>query len=243
MPSLCTVPTTLKAGHVGADQKCRHALHRLAAALDERLRESRNHSGAMAVADPDLPAVEPPVRSVLAERRGRLDVLRIGADLGLGQRVRGEKIATRERRQVALLLLIVAVQHDRLGAEPAVDADENGERSIDRRERLEHPRVRRRRQLETAVLLRDGEPQHPDLGECLDDVLGDRLFFVELRRVDQIALHLAKALDQTTNRARLVGVPLVEPARIREKKRVENYTREDSAGERRFLISRRGRRL
>jgi hypothetical protein len=45
-------------------------------------------------------------------------------------------------------------------------------------------------------------------------------------------LHLAEALDETANRARLVRAPLVEWARIREEKRIEDYTREDSAGER-----------
>ncbi len=222
----------LEPRHVGADQKGSHALHRLATPLNECLRESRNHASAMAIPDPDLPSVEPPVRSILAQRRGRLDVLGIRSDIRLGQRIGSEKITARKRRQIALLLLVVPVQHDRLGAKAAVDADENGERCVDRGQRLEDSRVRGRRQLQPTVLLRNGEPQHPRLGKSADDILGDRLFLIELRGVDQIALHLAEALDQAANGARLVGVPFIEPTRIWKKKRVEDYTREDPAGER-----------
>src|SRR5437763_1041509 len=49
-----------KPGHVGSDEKRSHALDTLTTTLDERLRKGRNHAGAVAVADPDLLAVEPP---------------------------------------------------------------------------------------------------------------------------------------------------------------------------------------
>src|SRR2546423_409176 len=56
-----------------------------------------------------------------------------------------------------------------------MNADENSEGTVDRRQRLEHPRVRRRGQLEPAVFLRDGESQHPDLRKCANDILRNRL--------------------------------------------------------------------
>ena len=95
-------------------------MHRLAVPLDLRLRERRDHAGAMAVADPVLAPVEDPLRAVVAQSRARHDVLRVGAGLRLGERVRGERLAAREHREVALLLLGRAEQHDRLGAESAV---------------------------------------------------------------------------------------------------------------------------
>src|SRR5258706_3105375 len=125
-------------GHVGPDEECRHAVHGFSMPVEERLRESRDHASAVAVADPDLPAVESLVRAILRQHRGRLDVLRVRSNLGLGQRISGEKITARQRREIALLLLIVAMEDDRLGPKSPVDADENSERSGDRRKGLKY---------------------------------------------------------------------------------------------------------
>src|ERR1700674_1239995 len=113
-PELAHRPDHAKTGHVRTDEKRCRALNRLTATLHERLGESRNHSGAMPITNPDLSAIETPVRPVLGQRRGSLDVLRVGADLGLSQRVGSEKISPSESRQIPLLLLIVAVENDRL---------------------------------------------------------------------------------------------------------------------------------
>jgi hypothetical protein len=45
-------------------------------------------------------------------------------------------------------------------------------------------------------------------------------------------LHLAEALDESANGACLVRAPLVERAGVWEEERIENDTRENSAGER-----------
>src|SRR5688500_1137537 len=133
----------LESGHVRANQKRGRPLNLLPTPLQIRLGKSRNHTGTVGVADPDLPAIELPLRAVLAETGGRLDVLRVRSDLRLCQCIRGEILPASQRRQIALLLLIVSVKHDRLRAEPAVNADENGERRVDRRKRREYTRVRR----------------------------------------------------------------------------------------------------
>src|SRR6185503_7868940 len=97
----------------------------------ECLGKGRNDSSAMAIADPDFPAVQSPVRTVPDGRRGGLDVLRVGPDVRLGQSIGGEKITASQRREVAILLLVAAMEHDRLGAAPAMNADHYGQRSID----------------------------------------------------------------------------------------------------------------
>src|ERR1700694_2151219 len=132
-----------KTWHVGANEKRSHARYSLTATLDECLRKSRDHSSAVSVTDPDLPAIETPVRAVLGQCRGRLDVLSIGADIGLRQRIGSQEIAPGERRQIALLLLVVAVEHDRFRSKATMDADHDGERRVDRRESFEHTSVRR----------------------------------------------------------------------------------------------------
>src|SRR5688500_2806683 len=113
-----------ESGHVGANQKRCRPLSSLAAPLKISLSKRRDDSGTMRIADPDLPAIELPLRAVLAETRGRLDVLRVGSDIGLGQRVRGEILSARQCRQIPLLLLLAAVEHDRLRPPPAVNTDE-----------------------------------------------------------------------------------------------------------------------
>src|SRR5512132_88416 len=72
-----------EARHVGTDQKSSHARNGLTTTTYECLRERGNHAGAMTVPDPDLAPIQSPVGFILAECRRRLDVLRIGADVGL----------------------------------------------------------------------------------------------------------------------------------------------------------------
>ena len=98
-----------EARHVGAKDECSRAHHGLTAPLDWRLREGRDHASAMRVADPDLVTVEHPLRAVFGKSRGRLDVLRVGASLGLRQRIGRERLTAREAREIARLLLVVSV--------------------------------------------------------------------------------------------------------------------------------------
>src|SRR5256714_1145312 len=118
-----------------------------------------------------------------------------------------------------------------------MNADENSEGTVDRGQRLEHPRVRRRGQLESAVFFRDGESQHPDLRKCANDILRNRLLFVESAGINQITVHAAKLVDQPANSPRFIGIPLIEPAGVREEKRIEYDAREYPTGERWILVS------
>ena len=61
MPSLRTVPVTRKPGMSGRMMNAVGRCTRFAAPLDRRLRERRDHAGALPVADPLLAAVENPV--------------------------------------------------------------------------------------------------------------------------------------------------------------------------------------
>ena len=86
--------------------------------------EDDQHVGERAVGDPHLAAVEHPL--VALASRGRADVRRVGAGARLGQRPGAELTALAERREIALLLLVVAAQVDRHPAELAVCADDRG---------------------------------------------------------------------------------------------------------------------
>ena len=93
--------------------------------------------------------------------------------------------------QVALLLLRRPEQRDRLRSEPAVDADQYGERRIEPRHLAEDARVTGGRQADAAVLGRNREPEEPVAGQRADRLLGDRLLLVERRRVDEaVGTHL-----------------------------------------------------
>ena len=49
---------------------------------------------------------------------------------------------------------------------------------------------------------------------------------------DELTYLYPEALDEAANRTRLIRAPLVQPAWIWEEERIENYTRENAAGER-----------
>jgi hypothetical protein len=226
----------LEAGHVRADDEGRRALRSLAAPLDLRLCEGGDDAGAVRVPDPVLAAVQQPVRAVGAAPRLGDDVLRVGAGLRLGERVGGERLAAREHRQVARLLLGTSEEDDRLRPEPAVHADEHAARRVDRRHGGEDARVAGGRQAEPAVLLRDRDAEQADLGECRDDLLRDALLLVDARGVDQVPLHRSQLADQSADDARLVRVALVERGRVGEEERVVDGAGEEAAHERRLGV-------
>ena len=109
--------------HVWPDNERRRAHDGFTASLDRSLRERRYYSGAVTVSNPDLVAVEDPLRSVVRKRRCRLDVLRVRSRLWLGERIRGQRFAASEHRQVARLLFVVPVKNDGLRPEAAVNAN------------------------------------------------------------------------------------------------------------------------
>src|SRR6185437_11806990 len=177
-----------------------------------------------------LAPVQDPLRAVVREARRRLHVLRVGADLGLGQRIRGERVAAREHRQILGFLLVRTEQHDRLRAEPAVNADQHGQRRIEARNLAEHPRVPRRRQPDPAVLAWNGDAEQPVFGERADRRLGDRLLLVEARRVDQAALlHVAQRTDEPADGRRLIGIARRERRRIWKEQGVVQGAGEETA--------------
>ena len=100
--------------------------------------------------------------------------------------------------------------------EAAVDADQNGERCIGRRDRAEHARVGGGRQSQSAILAGDGEGEEAGIGERADHRLGDRLGGVEGRRVNQVTLDTPEVTDETGDHARFVGVANIERLRIGE---------------------------
>src|SRR5689334_24019697 len=52
-----------KPGHIRPDDERSHARHIFSATPDSSLSESRDDAGAVSVADPDLSAIQPPVRA------------------------------------------------------------------------------------------------------------------------------------------------------------------------------------
>ena len=79
--------------------------------------------------------------------------------LGLGERVRGQRLPASEHRQVARFLLGVAKQHDCFRAKPAVHADEDSDRRVSPRELAKDARVAGARESQAAILLGNREAE------------------------------------------------------------------------------------
>ncbi len=173
------------------------------------LDEHEDESGAQAVGDPHLLAVDDVGVAVLAG--GRLDRLDVGAQLRLGEREGGAQVAGRHLGQVLLLLLLGAELHQQVGADE-VGVDDPGDRDPAARELLDDHRVGRQVQPHPAVLLGDGGAEQAELLHLLDDRLRERVLVVVLLRVrqDLLVRELAHHLGD-----RLLLVRLVDRGRSR----------------------------
>ncbi len=121
-----------------------------------------------ALRDEHLGAVEDPVIAVA--HAGGLHRRAVGTRTRLGERPRREPLAGGRLRQVLLLLRVVAEGEDVAGTEAVVAGDGERERSVDARALLDADRVRERVHAGAAVLLRDADPEQPELGEPGDDL-------------------------------------------------------------------------
>ena len=118
------------AGRVALDDERRHPLLLLAVDLDRDLGEDGEQPGVAGVGDPDLRPVQDVLRAVGRWDRGALHRLRVGAGAGLGQAEGGDQFARGAAREVLLLLLLGAEEHDPLAADGLVGAEVDGERRV-----------------------------------------------------------------------------------------------------------------
>ena len=189
-------------------QEGAHVLvHRVAAgvSLDQR----GHHRGVSAVRQPHLLAVDRPLIPVADGLGG--DRRNVGATARLGHRERAAHIAGRHPRKVVLLLLVGTVLDDQV-RDDEVSVDDARDAHPPAREFLDAQHVGQQRLAETAVLLRDHEPEQAHLLHPLENLLGVRVVVLERLRVrdDLLVDELAdRAEDLLLNvrQARGLGQP------------------------------------
>jgi hypothetical protein len=170
--------------------------------------------GARAVGAPQLLAVQRPRLPVLAARRARAEIGRIGAGVDLGERERGDR-ALGEPREVALLLLGRAEQLQRLRqSDGLVRRQQRGERAVLARHHRDRARVARVRESHAAVLGRDLDAERAHLAQLLHVRLGDVARPVDHVGVD--ALEEVAQLREELRGARLLGGILDDRMRMDE---------------------------
>ena len=111
----------------------------------------------------------------------RLRGARVRAGVGLGQAEGGEPAARGEVGQPLALLLLAPEQEDRHRPERRVRRQRDRQRRVDPSQLLDGDRVRERVAAGAAVLLGDGDPHQPELGELGDELVREPVLAVELR--------------------------------------------------------------
>jgi hypothetical protein len=144
--------------------------------------EHRQHV-LVAVADPALLAVQQP-RAVGLPLCPGLEVVGVRSHVRLGQHERGQLAPGGEVGQPARLLVVGAVQVERLRADRLVHAHHDGESAVDVAELLHDPAVARLTEAQAAVLLVDEHAGQLALAEVADDVVADPALLLRLPRVE-----------------------------------------------------------
>jgi len=130
---------------------------------------------------PLLLAIEDVVRAVGAEFAARFLAACVATDVWLREAERAERRLCHERQE-ALLLLVVAEEHDGLAADRLVRRHEHGRRTARTTESLKHAVVACDAEAETAELRRNRHAEHADVEEPLNDPLWDLLLLIDLNR-------------------------------------------------------------
>jgi hypothetical protein len=145
-------------------------------------------------------------------RRAGLELHRIRAVLGLGQRERADRLDARHRLEPAVALLVGAEHVDRLHGEVRVHAEERPHAAVGARPLHAHEAGRGRAHARAAVPLDDaaGEAELGDLRDELERKLGALPVVVDDRR----DLARAEVVEAIADRALFVGEQLVGQVQI-----------------------------
>ena len=176
--------------------------HPLVARVRVGLRDDELVVGDRRVRDPVLLAVQDV--GVALAARGRPHRGDVGAGARLGQPEAAELLALRLRDEVALLLLLGAVLEQRQRVQPDVDGDQRPERRLAALDLLAGERLRDEVEPRAAVLLRDDDPEDPELGHPLDQLQVELVVDVVLDGDRQDAL-VHEGADGVLDQPLLVG--------------------------------------
>ena len=157
--------------------------------------EGDEHGSLVAVADEPLLAVQLP-GAVGLQGRPRLQVERVRARLGLGEREGRELAPGGEVGEEALLLLVASEQHDSLHADRLMHAHHDRQGRVDLREGLEHPAVAGLGEALPAVALGHVQAAQAALAELADQVVADPPVLLDPARVDRLGGELSQRGDQ-----------------------------------------------
>src|SRR5512143_2740188 len=157
--------------------------------LGRDAREDREESREAAVGDPLLRAVQDVLVRGGVVDRGRPERARVRARFRFREAESRDHLSAREIGQPLLLLLVVSEEEKGLEADGLVGPDDDRRGGVERRDRLGHPAVRRRREAAAAVFLRnrhaeDAEISHGLHGFAREEVRGVDLLGVQMSRVE-----------------------------------------------------------
>ena len=128
---------------------------------------------------PLLLAVHDVVVAAFADGAAGFLAAGVAADVRLAQAEGAQRVLGHAGEE-ALLLLIVAEEHERLAADRLVRGDKHRGRAAGAADAAQHAVVGRDAEAQAAVLLRDGHAEHAHVEEALDDPLRDLLLLVDL---------------------------------------------------------------
>jgi hypothetical protein len=141
--------------------------------------EDHDQVGHIAVGDPDLGAVEDPVLALAC--RGRAHGPGVAAAVGLGQGVAGELLAFAHRRQPALLLLVGAIEQDRVATDRHVPTGPDRRREATARDLLHEDAQTHLAHAAPAELLGEVHAKHAHFLEPFGHRVRDLLLVIDLR--------------------------------------------------------------
>ena len=194
-PEMPIFGSSLDTSKPGASDSTRNAEIPECAGLGVGLREDGVEARHARVRDEALRPVEDVLVALTA--RGGAHRGRVGARPGLGERVRGQPLARREPRQIALLLLLRAGELEPERAE-LLHREDQPARRADLRDLLDRDEREQRPGAEPSVLLGEEEPEDVVLAEQLDDVPRELVRLVDLggARRDPLARELPHEVAQ-----------------------------------------------
>ena len=162
MPSLSSFLPTVKPGKFFLHDERRDAL--VSGRRIDR-RQQDEDAGFLGVGDPQLLAVQDVL--IALQLRASLQRERVGAGVGLAQRIGSHRVSAHPR-QVALLLLVGGPAHQRVVHQRVLHIDDHAHRGIDARQLLHRKDGFEECSAAAAVLLRDLDAHQSQFEEVLD---------------------------------------------------------------------------
>ena len=147
------------------------------ARLRVRVREDDEDVGFVAVGDPELAPREDEFGAAIDRARRQRERVASGSRLRQGVRADGIR---RELRQIAALEFIAAPTEQRVDDERVLDVDEDADRRIDARQRLDREHCMEEARAGAAERLGNLDAHHAEIEQLVDELARNRRVFVHV---------------------------------------------------------------